>query len=122
MSFLAKARNRSNLSIKLNTVVNKVNFNGKQAVGVNINSMGKIEDITANCEVIILSAGAVHSPVLLQLSGVGPRELLAKHNINIVHELDAVGKNLQDHICASLYYEANVKTLNDDLNSLWGKS
>jgi choline dehydrogenase len=119
--FLAKARNRSNLSIKLNTIVNKVNFNGKQAVGVNITSMGKIEDITANCEVI-LSAGAVHSPMILQLSGVGPRELLAKHNIDIVHELDAVGKNLQDHICASLYYEANVKTLNDDLNSLWGKA
>jgi choline dehydrogenase len=120
--FLAKAKGRSNLTVMLDIIVTKINFTGKRASSVNISKEDKTEEsIIANRE-IILSAGAVHSPILLQRSGIGPRDVLAKHGIEVIHELNAVGKNLQDHICASLYFEANVKTLNDDLNSLWGKA
>lgn len=58
----------------------------------------------------------------MQLSGLGERALLAKHGIPVVHELPAVGKNLQDHLCVSFYYRATVKTLNDELGSLFGKA
>ena len=70
---------------------------------------------------VILSAGAVDSPKLLQLSGVGDSALLAKHRIAMVKELPAVGQNLQDHLCVSFYYRANMKTLNDEMRPLLGK-
>lgn len=118
--YLTPAKKRPNLTIILNAFVSKINFTGKKATGVIYNHHGKSVEVKANKE-IILSAGAVHSPILLQHSGVGDKELLNKHNIKIIHELSAVGKNLHDHICASYYYEANIKTLNNDLSSLMGK-
>ena len=71
---------------------------------------------------VIIAAGAVDSPKLLQLSGVGDPALLQKHGIPVVHASPAVGKNLQDHVCASYYYKANQKTLNDLFNSWLGKA
>jgi choline dehydrogenase len=70
---------------------------------------------------VILAAGAVDTPKLLQLSGVADRELLARHGIPLVHDLPAVGRNLQDHLCVSYYYKARVPTLNDELSSLLGQ-
>jgi choline dehydrogenase len=70
---------------------------------------------------IILSAGAVNSPQLLQLSGVGPAPLLRSLGIEVVCDRAAVGENLQDHVCYDHVYRARVPTLNDELYPWWGK-
>ena len=119
--YLSPARSRTNLTVMLNTLVEKIQFSAKKASGIIYNHNGKQTTVKANKE-IILCAGAVHSPIILQQSGIGSKDLLAKNGITLVHELDAVGKNLQDHICASYYYEAKITTLNDDIGSLWGKA
>ena len=72
---------------------------------------------------VILSAGAVNSPQLLQLSGIGPAALLRQHGIDVVHDLPGVGANLQDHLqIRSVYKVSSVPTLNTMANSLWGKA
>ena len=72
---------------------------------------------------VILSAGAVNSPQLLQLSGIGPAALLRQHGIDVVHDLPGVGANLQDHLqIRSVYKVSGVSTLNTMANSLWGKA
>jgi len=71
----------------------------------------------------ILAAGAIGSPQLLQLSGVGPAELLRKHGIPVVHHLPGVGENLHDHLQIRMQYKVkNVRTLNERANSLFGKA
>ena len=72
---------------------------------------------------VVLSAGAVNSPQLLQLSGIGPAQLLRQHGIEVVHDLPGVGANLQDHLqIRSVYKVQGVKTLNTLANSLVGKA
>ena len=119
--YLHPALGRKNLRVERNVSVSRVLFDGKRAMGVMASRNGETLQFHAKREVI-LSAGAVDSPKLLQLSGIGERALLAKHAIPVVHELPAVGKNLQDHLCVSFYYRATVKTLNDELGSLFGKA
>jgi choline dehydrogenase len=70
---------------------------------------------------VVLSAGAVQSPQLLQLSGVGPADLLSRHGIPVVQANEAVGGNLQDHLAMSYYYKATQPTLNNVLSSWLGK-
>ena len=70
---------------------------------------------------VILSAGAVNSPQLLQLSGVGPRALLQGHGIDVVLDAPAVGRNLQDHMGLDFLYRSRLPTLNNQLYPLWGK-
>ncbi|SAL46696.1 glucose-methanol-choline oxidoreductase [Caballeronia peredens] len=118
--YLHPALSRKNLRVERDVTVHRVSFDGKRATGVIASRHGESLQFRAKREVI-LSAGAVDSPKLMQLSGIGERALLAKHGIAVVHELPAVGKNLQDHLCVSFYYRATVKTLNDDLRSLFGK-
>jgi choline dehydrogenase len=121
-AYLKPALKRSNLTIWHHTVTEKVLFDvNKRAYALEINKNGVNQTLTVNKE-IILAAGAVDSPKLLQLSGVADEKLLDKHNISVVLHSPAVGKNLQDHLCVSYYYRANVKTLNDDLGSLWGQT
>jgi choline dehydrogenase-like flavoprotein len=86
-----------NLTIRSDAPVAKVLLRGKRATGVQTISG---HTFTANKEVI-LSAGALNSPQILMLSGIGPAAELNKHGIPIQHELDNVGKNLQDHCCAT---------------------
>ena len=72
---------------------------------------------------VILSAGAVNSPQLLQLSGIGPAALLRQHGIDVVHDLPGVGANLQDHLqIRTVFKVQGVETLNTMANSLWGKA
>ncbi|MCE4546098.1 MULTISPECIES: GMC family oxidoreductase [unclassified Caballeronia] len=119
--YLHPVLGRKNLRVERNVSVSRVMFDGKRATGVTATRNGESLRFRAKREVI-LSAGAVDSPKLMQLSGLGERALLAKHGIPVVHELPAVGKNLQDHLCVSFYYRATVKTLNDELGSLFGKA
>ncbi|XP_037955266.1 glucose dehydrogenase [FAD, quinone]-like, partial [Teleopsis dalmanni] len=99
-SFLRPARTRNNLHILLNTTVSKVlvNANTKTVLGVEVvDQFGSMRKIIAKKEVII-SGGAVNSPQILLLSGIGPKEDLMKVNIRTVHNLPGVGKNLHNHV------------------------
>ncbi|WP_041419786.1 choline dehydrogenase [Shewanella violacea] len=96
-AYLRPAMKRSNLTVITHALVHKVLFEGKKAIGVRFERKGKITDIQCNKEVV-LSAGSIGSPHILQLSGIGKADTLAKANIDLVHELPGVGENLQDHL------------------------
>ncbi|MDR3096146.1 MAG: GMC family oxidoreductase N-terminal domain-containing protein [Paraburkholderia sp.] len=121
-AYLHRAGHRPNLKIEHHARASRVLFDTDartgqpRASGVEIVQQGVKRTFHANREVIV-AAGAVDSPKLLQLSGVGPRALLARHGIDVVRELPAVGQNLQDHLCVSFYYRSRVKTLNDSFGS-----
>ncbi len=117
---LHPALSRPNLTLEHYALVDRVLFDNGRASGISITQHGVVRTFTANKEVI-LCAGAVDTPKILQLSGVADQALLAKHNIPLVKHLPAVGQNLQDHLCASYYYKANIPTLNDQLSSLFGQ-
>jgi len=95
-AYIHPIKHRKNLSIKTNTLVTKILFEGKRAIGVEINSGSKSEYIYAN--EIISCGGAINSPQLLQLSGIGDSKHLSSLGINVVQDLKGVGKNLQDHL------------------------
>ena len=95
--FLDPAKARPNLKVITRAQATRVLFEGCRAVGVRILYGGKYADIRARFEVV-LSAGAIGSPQLLMLSGVGPRAELERHGIDVLHELPGVGENLQDHL------------------------
>ncbi|MGE7990662.1 GMC family oxidoreductase [Pseudomonas sp. NPDC089554] len=119
-AYLHPALGRPNLTIEHHALTEQVLFEGRRAVGVRVSQQGQTREFRARREVI-LAAGAVDTPKLLQLSGVGDRALLEQHGINLRHQLPAVGKNLQDHLCVSYYYKASIPTLNDEFGSLLGK-
>lgn len=96
-AFLTPNLSRPNLTVLTDIMVEKILLDGKKAIGVKYTHKRKTHKIHCNREVI-LSAGAFNSPQLLMLSGIGPREELEKHNIEIKHELSGVGKNLQEHV------------------------
>ncbi|AXF01040.1 GMC family oxidoreductase [Paraburkholderia hospita] len=119
--YLHPVLNRKNLTVEREVLVTQVLFDAnRRATGVVVKQNGSARHFTAKREVI-LSAGAVDTPKLLQLSGVGDSALLAEHRVPLVHHLPAVGQNLQDHLCVSFYYRSNVKTLNDEMRPLLGK-
>jgi choline dehydrogenase len=99
-AFLHPALPRPNLTLLLNTNVVKLNFKGTRCVGVTINTEGAVKDIGADREVI-LAAGAIGSPKLLMLSGVGEAKALRSLGIDLVQNLPGVGENLQDHVLLS---------------------
>jgi choline dehydrogenase len=121
-AYLQEALNNTQLTVEHHCLVDRVVFDEqKRATGVSFVQGVERRHASASREVI-LAAGAVDTPKLLQLSGVGDPDLLQKHGIPVAHASPAVGKNLQDHICASYFYEANQKTLNDDFSSWIGKA
>ncbi|MFY1664057.1 GMC family oxidoreductase [Pseudomonas sp. Pseu.R1] len=103
-------RSRPNLRILANTEVTRVRFEGKRAVGVDAQHKGKA--ISINAEHVILSAGGIHTPKLLMLSGIGPKEHLAEVGIPVVLDKPGVGTNLQDHpsIYASCFMPTDIRT------------
>ena len=112
-AYLKPARRRSNLKIETGAHVTRVLFDGTRATGVAYVRKGKSCVAHAGSEVI-LSGGAINSPQLLQISGVGSPELLRQHDIDVVHALPGVGANLQDHYNARLVYRCRQPvTLND---------
>lgn len=120
-TYLNRAKNRKNLVIRTHAKVKQILFQGTQAVGVSASINDQQIRYLANKEVI-LAAGAIDSPKLLQLSGVGEADELKKLGINIVKNLPAVGKNLQDHVCSGYIFETRVKTLNDDFKGFYKKA
>src|SRR6202171_2267961 len=99
-AFLRPALSRPNLTLLLNTNVVKLNFKGTRCVGVKLMTDGARKDIAADKEVI-LAAGAINSPKLLMLSGVGEAKALGRLGIEVIENLAGVGDNLQDHVLAS---------------------
>lgn len=117
VAYLHPAKRRANLTIKALAQAEKVLFEGKRAVGIRYRQNGQSLTVKARREVI-LCAGALQSPQLLQLSGVGPAPLLHTFNIAPVHVLPGVGENLQDHLQIRLIYECTQPiTTNDELRS-----
>lgn len=118
--FLRPAEGRANLDVMTEAQVARVIFDGRRAVGVRLLD-GR--EVRARREVI-LSAGAVGTPQILQLSGVGPGALLRDHGVDVVYDAAEVGGNLQDHLQLRCAYRlsGDAKTLNVMANSLVGKA
>jgi choline dehydrogenase len=103
-AYIRPALDRPNLTAETRAQVTAVRFDGSRAVGVTYEQGGNTHEADADAEVI-LSAGAVNSPQLLMLSGVGPADHLAEHGIDVVADLPGVGRNLQDHLFAFVVHE-----------------
>lgn len=104
-AYITPHLNRKNLTVLSKVHVNKVLFCDKTATGVSVSINNKAVVLHAKKEVV-LSAGAINSPQILMLSGVGPKEQLKQHNIEIVNELSGVGENLHDHLTVVPLYKA----------------
>ena len=122
--YLKPARGRKNLVVETESHATQIIMDGTRAVGVRYRKGGERGQ---ECEVlaareVLLSAGAIMSPQLLQLSGIGPADLLKKHGVPVVVNLPGVGENLQDHLQIRLTYESNQPTTNDALNSFFGQA
>jgi choline dehydrogenase len=119
-AFLQPALNRSNVKLQTDCWASRIRFEGRRAIGVEYARGGQSHFAAAGAEVI-LSAGAVNSPQLLQLSGVGPAQTLRQYGIPVLLNNEAVGGHLQDHLAITYSYRATVPTLNDALHSTVGK-
>ncbi len=118
--FLRPAKSRTNLTVLTHAHTSRLLFDesGKEpkAVGIEYLRKGSLHKAKVRKE-IILSAGAIGSPQILQLSGVAAADVLKKHSISMVKELPGVGQNLQDHLQIRLVFKTRQNTLNDELNS-----
>jgi choline dehydrogenase-like flavoprotein len=122
VAFLNPVKDRKNLSIITHAQVEKIEISDKRATGVTYKDRsGKLHTVTARQE-IILSGGAINSPQLLMLSGIGEAAQLQQHGIDVIADLPGVGKNMQDHLQARLVYKCNEPTLNDEVGSLIGQA
>ncbi len=119
--YLKPARRRPNLAVVSNALTTRILFDGRRAVGVEYRKDGATHTARANAEVI-LSGGAFGSPQLLQLSGVGPADLLRQHGIEVIADMKGVGTGLQDHYQARFNYRCKTRnTINDMMGSLTGR-
>lgn len=115
--YLRPALKRANLKVVSEAAATRVLFEGKRAVGVEYRHRGELFQARASGEVV-LSGGAFNSPQLLQLSGIGPGELLSSHGIDVRHEMPGVGEDLQDHFQARFNYRCTEPiTVNDMMAS-----
>jgi len=117
-AFLAPARRRKNLTLQTGALVTRILIEDGRATGVEYRKDGRLLQARAGREVI-LAAGALASPKLLMLSGIGPGDVLVEHGITVRVDSPGVGHNLQEHIYATMVYSVNIPTLNRELN-LWG--
>ncbi|TPK78042.1 choline dehydrogenase [Mesorhizobium sp. B2-4-18] len=119
-AFLRPAMKRANVRVETKALASRVLFEGKRAVGVEYLQNGQTRTARAGRE-IILSAGSINSPQLMQLSGVGPAALLEGLGIPVVHANENVGANLQDHVGINYTFKGKLPTLNQILRPWWGK-
>jgi choline dehydrogenase len=117
VAYLRPARGRNNLHVETSALAQRVVFDGRRAVAVEYRKAGALRTARARKEILI-SGGAYNSPQLLQLSGVGPADLLRKHGIDVVLDAPGVGHDLQDHLQVRVVMRCAKKiTLNDVVNS-----
>jgi choline dehydrogenase len=121
-AFLRPVLKRPNLKVFMQAQARRLRLDGRRATGVELWHEGAPAVVAARREVI-LAAGSIGSPQLLQLSGIGPGALLQEHGIAVAHELAGVGENLQDHLQLRLAYKVSgVRTLNEWAGKLHGKA
>ena len=120
-AFLKPVMNRPNLKVLTHAHTTALMLDGKRVTGIEFELKGRPAMAQASGEVI-LAAGAVNTPKLMELSGIGRGDVLAKFGIAVRHELNGVGENLQDHLqIRTVFKVKNVETLNQKANSLFGK-
>jgi choline dehydrogenase len=119
-AYLRPVMHRANLTVQLRSHATRVLFSGTRATGVEFLQHGTRQVAQAQREVL-LSAGAINSPQLLELSGIGEAQRLRGFNIPLIADSPAVGRGLQDHLAVSYFYRSRVPTLNDELAPLFGK-
>lgn len=121
-AFLKPALKRRNLKVLTNAQVDSLQMDGRRVTGVHFRHGNVLKSATAEGDTI-LSAGAIGSPQIMQLSGIGPAALLGRHGITVRHELPGVGSNLQDHLqIRAIYRVGNTVTLNERAGSLFGRA
>lgn len=118
VAFLNPARSRPNLKIITRAAARRIVFDGRRAVGVAYMDGSGTEHVVRARSEVILSSGAIGSPQLLMVSGIGEADHLRDHGVDVVHDLPGVGRNLQDHLQARLVFKCNEPTLNDEVRSL----
>ena len=122
VAYLNPVKSRDNLTIVTHAQADKIEITDGRATGVTYtDKSGNPQTVTARRE-IILCGGAINSPQLLMLSGIGDPEQLGEHGIEVKKALPGVGKNMQDHLQARLVYKCNEPTLNDEVSSLFGQA
>ncbi len=121
VAYLKPARGRANLRIVTDAQTERLILEGKRAVGVRARVEGKMTEIRAKREVV-LSAGAIGSPQIMMLSGIGDPEDIRPHGIEMAAELPGVGKNLQDHLQARPVFKTDLRTINVETSNLLKKA
>jgi choline dehydrogenase len=119
-AYLWPAARRPNLRIETGALATGLLFEGRRAVGVAYEQGGRRREARAGAEVI-LCGGAINTPQLLQISGIGPAALLKSCGIAVLQDSPAVGRNLQDHLCHDYVFRCRVASLNDQLNNWPGR-
>ena len=122
VAYLNPARSRDNLDIITHAQVDKVVIEDGVAKAVLYTDRSGTQQTVRARKEIILSGGAINSPQLLMLSGIGEAEQLAEHGIEVKKDLAGVGKNMQDHLQARLVYKTHEATLNDEVSSMIGQA
>jgi choline dehydrogenase len=122
VAYLRPARARANLTIETSALVTRILVDGRRAVGVEFRGPKETRSVFARGEVIVC-AGTFNSPQLLQLSGIGPGELLQRLGIPVLTDLPAVGENLQDHLAVGAVFKCRTPvTLNDITAGMWRRT
>ncbi len=119
-AYLWPARRRANLRVETAALATRILFEGRRAVGIDYRQRGRAATAEAG-RAVILAAGVINTPQLLQLSGVGPADLLRSCGVAVRHESPAVGRHLQDHLCFDNVYRSRRPSLNDELHGWPGK-
>lgn len=122
VAFLNPVRGRENLTILTRAQASHITFDGMRATGVAYRDRAGVPHVVRAGREVILSSGAIGSPQLLMLSGLGEAAHLAEHGIEVRRDLPGVGRNMQDHLQARLVFKCNEPTLNDEVRSLFDQA
>jgi choline dehydrogenase len=114
VGYLKPARGRQNLKIETGALASRIVLKDGRAVGLRYLQGGREHEVAA-CREVIVSGGAINSPQLLQISGIGPGPLLRELGVEVVHEMPEVGENLQDHYQSRLVHDSPGNSLNEDV-------
>ncbi len=125
VAYLNPVRRRPNLDILTHALVERLLFKGEEGrevtgIAFSVKGISRQATLKPGGE-MILSAGAIGSPKILQISGIGPGALLQDLDVPVRHELPGVGENLQDHLQIRMVYQVNVPTLNDEINNFFSR-
>jgi choline dehydrogenase len=118
-AYLRPVRHRRNLAVRTRALVSRIRLDGRRATGVDYLRSDGTEVRVVASRSVVLSAGAVATPQLLMVSGIGPGDTLKQHGIEVRHDHPGVGQNLQDHVGAYLNYRVDQPTYNSQQGAIW---